>query len=248
MALKTAATPVFVSALLGSPRGEAFAPSFAVRDTRMVSTMMPSRGRRSTSSTGTVQVLNGSRDHHKRRSPSADTARPRFYGEPEDFHQVQIKREQHPASAFYFMAEEEGDTSNPPPPPEAQQILGTTPIHRDASSSRDPPEPGGGKGEVDDAFQSSFDRPWRKRARDARRGTVFEDMEGSETGGRGHESGGDVTYAMRKRASEKQELVLARKESQQKAINRAAMPLVDLVGIVSPLVLIVGMTIAQNAP
>lgn len=31
MALKTAATPVFVSALLGSPRGGAFAPSFAVR-------------------------------------------------------------------------------------------------------------------------------------------------------------------------------------------------------------------------
>ncbi|CAM9757858.1 unnamed protein product [Hapterophycus canaliculatus] len=53
---------------------------------------------------------------------------------------------------------------------------------------------------------------------------------------------------MRRRASQKKAVVALRKESQQKAIKRAALPIVDLVGVVSPLVLLMGITLVQNVP
>lgn len=249
-------------------------PSFRPSDTNMVSTMMPPQGRRTISiptrsggggvsngsngSTGeeaAARVLNGSQKQPP--SSSSSTPPPRFsYGEPEDVQEVRTQHEQHPASPFYFFApvvyssEQEDRKERSPPSPEAQQILGdATPVQRDEISSRDPPEPGGGEGAGEGAFQSSYDRPWRKRARDSRRETVFENTEGLETGHGGGDGDGVVDMcAMRKRASEKEEVVASRKKSQQKAINRAAMPFVDLVGVVSPLVLIVGMSMAQNVP
>lgn len=122
-----------------------------------------------------------------------------------------------------------------------------------------PPEPGGGVDHRHRAQQlessqrsggalpAAYHRPWRQRARDARRQTVFEDNpeEGfeAEEGG-----GGSLVDARRRRASEKEEVVASRRDSQQKAINRAALPIVDLVGLVSPLVLIAGMTMVHIVP
>lgn len=145
-------------------------------------------------------------------------------------------QQQHPASVFYFV---EGATT---PPPAAQ--IPNTPAQRDhLSPPAGPPEPGG---EEKGAFQPAYNRPWRKRAREARRPTVV--LENTpELGPEGLGEGGSGD-AMRQRASEKEEVVAHRKETKKKAMNTAALPIVDLVGIVSPLVIIVGMTIVQNAP
>eukprot|EP00903_Cladosiphon_okamuranus_P012125 g11376.t1 len=247
-----------LSALLGSSRaGEAFAP-FAVHDVSMVSTMMPSHGMNrgaisiptgvSASGAGTARA---SLDHQKR-SASSSTAPSRFSPEDTDaYHDQDHDQQHHPASAFYFADE---DTTDLPP---AAQIP-STPAQPDDQPPPAPPEPGGEEAAAaaaaeaaeaaggNDAFQSAYDRPWRKRARDARARTVFENTQGGfGWEGLGQEGGGD---AMRQRASEKEEVVASRRETKKKAISSAALPIVDLVGIVSPLVIIAGMTMVQNAP
>eukprot|EP00752_Nemacystus_decipiens_P008113 g7253.t1 len=241
MTLTKTASFVF-SALLGSPRaGEAFAP-LAMSDVSMVSTTMPSHGMSkgaikiptsgSTTGRGTARVT---RDQV--RSVSSNTAPSRFCGESENPDIQNGHHQQHPASAFYFADEA---TTNPHPPP-AAQIPGT-PAHRDQLPPPAPPEPGGSAGAGTGAFQSAYDRPWRKRARDARAGTVFENRQAFGLEGYGGEGSGG---AMRQRQSEKEEVVAFRKSTQKKAMNRAVLPIVDLVGIVSPLIIIVGMSV-QN--
>lgn len=189
----------------------------------------------STSGAGTVRVT---RD--QKRSASSSAAPSRFCGESEDSDTHHgHDHQQHPASAFYFA--DEGTNNSPPP---AAQIP-STPAQRDQLPPPAPPEPGGAAGAGKDAFQSAYDRPWRKRARDARAGTVFENTQGFGSDGFGDAGSGG---AMRQRQSEKQEVVASRKETKKKAMNRAALPIVDLVGIMSPLVIIVGMTMVQNVP
>ncbi|CAM9516387.1 unnamed protein product [Scytosiphon promiscuus] len=264
MALKTAASFV-VSALLGSPRGEAFSPSFAGRELDMVSTVVPSPGRAamniptSASAVGSARALDKSR--HRRQQPAVkttgtsqtdashfsvgpDDATPNFFGEHQHPQHHQQQRH-HPASAFYF-ADEEGVEGAPRPP--------TTELP--APPPAPAPEPGGGQargiilnhaqGDLSEpgsvASRSPYHRPWRKRARDARRATAFRNTEGVE------EEGGESTGPVKTRASQKEAVVALRKESQQKAITRAALPIVDLVGVVSPLVLLVGITLVQNVP
>lgn len=190
----------------------------------------------STSGAGTARVT---RD--QRRSASSNTAPSRFSGESHDSGiQHGGHDQQHPASAFYFG--DEGTGTNSPPP--AAQIP-STPAQRDQLPPPPPPEPGGAARAGKYAFQPAYDRPWRKRARDARAGTVLETAQGLGSEGFGEAGSGG---AMRQRQSEKEEVVASRKETKKKAMNRAALPIVDLVGIVSPLVIIVGMTIVQNVP
>lgn len=105
------------------------------------------------------------------------------------------------------------------------------------------------------------DRPWRKRARHARKvaalgmdGYGWEDeeekavVEGGMGGDRVMAGGGVGHGERRQRASEKKKVKASRKEYASKALQRNAMPLMDLVGVTAPLLLIVGISIVQNGP
>ncbi|CAN0530364.1 unnamed protein product [Ectocarpus sp. 8 AP-2014] len=219
----------------------------------MVSALIPSQGRAANSipsttaggtPTGPARVFDGSRSRPKR-SPTGTAAAAPPSGDADD-----ARREQHhhPASAVNLT--DDDDLATP------SQLPGSPYDQRDLSAG--PPEPGGGvdhrhraqqleSSQRSGALPPAYHRPWRQRARDARRQTVFENNPeegfGAEEGG-----GGSLVGARRRRASEKEEVVASRKDSQQKAINRAALPIVDLVGLVSPLVLIAGMTIVHIVP
>lgn len=212
----------------------------------MVSTTIPSPGRASamnipTSGVGASRALNKSRDRRQQSAELPDGPDDAAANVRGAHHQQQ----QHPASAFYF-ANDEDVVGTPQPPTTELPAPPPAPV----------PEPGGGEvgGMIHKraqqefpepagvASRSPYDRPWRKRAREARRATSFRNTEGFE------EEGGGGTGAMRRRASQKETVVALRKESQQKAITRAALPIVDLVGVVSPLVLLVGITLVQNVP
>jgi len=215
-------------------------PSFGGSGSRNI----PVGGGRAAAAAGTTGILITQGDGSRRAS-----ATPRFRNRPGDVLQQaqpqgqQQWQQQQGASAFYFTNGEDVVV----PAPAAPRRPPSTPAQRDALPTPAPAEPGGSK-EGGDAFQSSYDRPWRKRARSSQRNTVFENKEGGlEVGfeAAGSEGSGG---AMRRRLYEKEEMLASRKESQKKALNRAALPLVDLVGIVSPLVLIVGISLAQNAP
>ncbi|CAM9736617.1 unnamed protein product [Ectocarpus sp. 13 AM-2016] len=255
------AVSIVMSTLLASPRVEALVPSFGGRGFNMVSALIPPHGRAANSTpstvaggtpTGPARVFDGSRGHPKRSptgttalAPSSGAAAAPPSGDADDAHQ---EHHHHPASAVYF--DDVGDHAEP------SQLPGPPYDQRDLPAG--PPEPGGGvdhrhrakqleSAQRSGALPAAYHRPWRQRARDARRQTVFENNpeEGfeAEEGG-----GGSLVGARRRRASEKEEVVASRKDSQQKAINRAALPIVDLVGLVSPLVLIAGMTMVHIVP
>lgn len=240
----------------------------------MASTIIPSSGRAAmnipTSGVGgsspsgagganAARSLNKSRDRHQR--PAVGTTAPsstgvsHFSEGPENNtvayvhgarqYNHQQQQQKHTASAFYFADNVDIVSASHPP---TTELPAPPPVPA--------PEPGGGDVEgivhnrtqqglpvpASVASRSPYHRPWRKRAEDARRATVFQNTEGVE------EEGGGSTGAMKRRASQKEAVVASRKESQQKAISRAAVPIVDLVGVVSPLVLLVGITLVQNVP
>ncbi|CAN0012112.1 unnamed protein product [Ectocarpus sp. 6 AP-2014] len=250
------AVSIVMSTLLASPIVEALVPSFAGpgRGVSMVSALIPSQGRAANSipsttaagtPTGPARVFDGSRGHPKRSPTGTAAAAP----PPGDADDARREQQHHPASAVYFTEDDDG-LAKP------SQLPGSLYHQRDLSAG--PPEPGGGvdhrhraqqleSSKRSGALPAAYHRPWRQRARDARRQTVFENNPeegfGAEEGG-----GGSLVGARMRRASEKEEVVASRRDSQQKAINRAALPIVDLVGLVSPLVLIAGMTMVHIVP
>ncbi|CAN0273335.1 unnamed protein product [Ectocarpus sp. 4 AP-2014] len=247
------AVSIVMSTFLASPRVEALVPSFGGRGFNMVSALVPPHGRAANSipsttaggtPTGPARVFDGSRGHPKR-SPTGTGAAAPPSGDADDAHREQ---HHHPASAVYFDdVDGHAEPSQLPDSPHDQRDL-----------PAGPPEPGGDvdhrhraqqleSSQRSGALPAAYRRPWRQRARDARRQTVFENN--PEEGFEAEEgAGGSLVGARRRRASEKEEVVASRKDSQQKAVNRAVLPIVDLVGLVSPLVLIAGMTMVHIVP
>ncbi|CAN0445653.1 unnamed protein product, partial [Ectocarpus fasciculatus] len=178
----------------------------------MVSALVPSQGRAANSipsapggtpTAGPARVFDGSRRRPKR-SPTGTAAAAPPSRDADDAR----KEQHHPASAVYFADYDSDDGLAAP-----SQLPGSPDDRRDLSTP--PPEPGGGGGGVDHrhraqqpassqpgsgALPASYHRPWRQRARDARRQTVFENNpEEAEEGG-----GGSLVGARRRRASEKE--------------------------------------------
>lgn len=160
----------------------------------------------------------GSRE--QKRSASSNTVSPRFSGHFED------ADTRHPASAICIV--EEGTTTTPP-----TVQLPSRSAQRDQLPLPTPPEPAPGGAKV-------CNRPWRKRAREARCDTVIHKTEEDRSECLGKGCCGDTTEEC---AWKKEEVVESRKD-----LANLNLPIVDLAVFVFPLVVIVVISMVQNVP
>lgn len=119
-----------------------------------------------------------------------------------------------------------------------------------------PPEPGGelSPSEEDASeylhWTSVDDSSWRERARRARLGASL-GIDIREEAAQ-HVIAEVVGESMRgprdQRASEKQQVIASRKECKDKARQRTAAPIMDVVGMTAPLMFLVGMSLVDSLP